>query len=245
MYQNSRAKKVCRKMAAAVFCAGLLLAVQPVCAQESGGESEAVTSLAGTMSGNELFAGNGSNGSASMLFAKLQMELASTMKDGAMNDMKEMEAMQNNVRVLGTLRNKLSDFMEAIPEAKAVPLRDDLKTELVQSGICRAEMPLLQQNVTKKDVQMFIYMIDARMEELSTNIQKLMVSVQDMLGSYNSYQQDVNNAMMSSYQNMQGLSKGGTMLDGNQGMLFTGLLIGALAGAGGVLLVQRAGKKKV
>lgn len=232
-------------MAAAVFCTALLLSAMPVCAKETGGESETASSLAGTMSGMDLSIGAGYNtGSTQMMFARLQLEMASQVKGQTADAMKKLEAQQEVMRQLGMLRNKLNDFMMSMPEKQRIPLPDNLKKELIQSGICRADMPMLQQNADKETVRNLLSMIDAKMEELSIDVQKQMVAIQEWMGSYNSYVQDANNAVMSSYQELQSPSRGGTMLDGDAGMLFTGFLTGGLSGIMGVLLAQRAGRKK-
>lgn len=81
-------------------------------------------------------------------------------------------------------------------------------------------------------------------ENLGSNTQQNMVYIQDFIGQYNSYLQNSLSTVTTSIDTSSSLSKGGTMLGGSMGMLFTGILIGACIGVIAVLVVQKSRKRE-
>lgn len=142
---------------------------------------------------------------------------------------------------MASLRDSLEAFKKALSPANN-KLPDNIKKELYQSGI--ATESILNQIMDVGRVNFLIDGVNQRMDELGAECQKKMVMVQDFMGQYNSYAQGSNAAIQSGNQQLQGIARGGTMLDGDKGMLFTGFLTGALVGVLGVLAGQRTGKKK-
>lgn len=276
-----------KKILAAVLCAGMLLGMQPVYAQqtdtqqtdiqesieeqitkainelsadsapeelehlrllleswktEQETEGQEDASLSGTMIGTGGIGQGTINAGGSNLqaeFAKLQAQLAQSLKKDTAAYLEKIQEMQGNQTQITKLIAKLNDFKATLKGAEKVMLPSGLAMDFAEY-VGGKNLALLQKPIDKDGVADLILLAENRVEELSSQIQSQMVYLQNYVGQYNSYTQGAGQAIG----NAGGAARGGTMLDANKGMLFTGLLTGAVGGVLGVLLVQRAGKKK-
>jgi hypothetical protein len=151
----------------------------------------------------------GTTGSIQMMFAALQLALAQTNKDKALdqiNDIKNSQA-------------KAKECADMIAKAR------ELQQQAKSSGGCANMTPELKSFYTANNLkwdttgnddkhnndewEYNIKSLTNYQEQIGTDTQQKMVFVQDYMGQYNSYLQGANSAIAQSNQTLTAIAKGG------------------------------------
>lgn len=199
-------------------------------------------SLAGSMSVDLDSAESGT--SIQNMFAQMQLELAQSSKNQAMGYMNEIQKMQEEQRTVAEYLNQARDLWQIAKDSKestAMPTEmrtymEKKRLHLPQSGINRYD---------KNGWEMVILALEGYQESLGIQIQQQMVFVQDYMGQYNSYFQNLNSQISNANNTLVGLSRGQTMLGGGSaGLTVTSVLAGIVMGVCGTLLALRFRKSE-
>lgn len=184
-----------------------------------------------------------SQGSVQIMFHKLQQQQAQLCKDQAQKYLEGIQNQQNMEKQHAELINQLREFSNTI-DKEPLQLPDEIKQKLIDLDICSEADDTLTKKLTKEDVDSLIAKVELIQENVGANIQQNIVYIQDFIGQYNSYIKDSASAIAASTDGLTSTARGGTMLGGNIGMLFTGILIGACLGVIVVLVVQKSRKRE-
>lgn len=177
------------------------------------------------------------------MFYKLQQQQAQLCKDQAQKYLEEIQKQQDMQQQYTELIYQLREFSYTLNKEPLL-LPDEIKQKLIDLDVCSEADGALTKKYTKEDVDSLIEKVELLQENLGINTQQNMVYIQDFIGQYNSYLQNSIAAVTASTDVPSSLSKGGTMLGGSVGMLFTGILIGACLGVIVVLVVQKSRKRE-
>lgn len=211
-------------------------------AAETGG----VTGAAGTMSG--AFDNNsslGPTGSLQLMFAALQLEQSQIAKNQMQNYVAQIQQLQVTQKSIAQMIANLGAMQSSMEEDSKITLPEDMKSELVQLGICPNNHSLLMKSeVTKEDVHDLIMMSEMRQQQVGMESQMAMVNLQDYAGQYNSYLEGANTQISNANQTLTSLAKGMTLSGDGNSMLFTTGILGIGMGVIGTLLVQKFAKKR-
>lgn len=181
--------------------------------------------------------------SVQMMFVKLQQQQAQICKDNAQKYIEEIQKQQNTQKQLAELLSQLRNFSVTISQ-EPLQLTEEIKQNLITLNIYSETDDALTKKYTQADADSLIAKVEVMQENLGSNTQQNMVYIQDFIGQYNSYLQNSLSTVTTSIDTSSSLSKGGTMLGGSMGMLFTGILIGACIGVIAVLVVQKSRKRE-
>ena len=164
-------------------------------------------------------------GSLQVMFAQLQQEQAEIIKQQAMQQMKETEALQAELRqVSGYLDQARSLQSEAEASDSATAMPGEMQEYMLKNGLAY-DTTGDDLNMTYEEWDVAISSLESRMEMLGTQTQQLMVYLQDFIGAYNANQQVNGNQTISS------LSRGQSMYgDSSAGLMITTLIVGMVLG---------------
>lgn len=174
----------------------------------------------------------------------MQLELAQSSKSQAMGYMNEIQKMQEEQRTVAEYLNQARDFWQIAKDSKestAMPTEmrtymEKKRLYLPQSGVNRYD---------KNGWEIVILALEGYQESLGIQIQQQMVFVQDYMGQYNSYFQNLNSQISNANNTLVGLSRGQTMLGGGSaGLTVTSVLAGIVMGVCGTLLALRFRKSE-
>lgn len=201
--------------------------------------SDATSSLSGTMNSLQDLSG----GNIQFIFAQLQQQLNQMCKDQAAKEIEQIQKQQEQQRQCTELLRQLRELNSTIKSTGTpVALSEDIKSRLIELGICSAGDAVMNKAVTSQEVDMLISYAENKLESIASSTQQEMVYIQDYIDQYNSYLQQSNAAIASAGGSQTSLA-GGTMIGGSIGLLFTGILIGVFASVIVVLVVLRSRKK--
>lgn len=204
--------------------------------------SEESDTLSGTMS-NVL--PDSSGGSIQLIFAQIQQQQNQICKDQANKYIEEIQRYQDNQKKCVELISSLREFQRsAFQDKNSQPLPEEIKNLLIELEICTANDEVINKDVTEQEVVLLLTYAINKQDSLSKKEQHLMDNLQDFIGQYQALVQQINDQSASAVEYQESLS-GGTMLGGSVGLLFTGILLGACAGIVIMIVVHKAGKKKV
>ena len=164
-------------------------------------------------------------GSLQVMFAQLQQEQAEIIKQQAMQQMKETEALQAEQRqVSGYLDQARSLQSEAEASDSATAMPGEMQEYMLKNGLAY-DTTGDDLDMTYEEWDVAISSLESRMEMLGTQTQQLMVYLQDFIGAYNANQQVNGNQTISS------LSRGQSMYgDSSAGLMITTLIVGMVLG---------------
>ena len=164
-------------------------------------------------------------GNLQLMFAQLQQEQAEIIKQQAMQQMKETEALQAELRqVSGYLdqARSLQSETEASDSATAMP--GEMQEYMLKNGLAY-DTTGDDLDMTYEEWDVAISSLESRMEMLGLQTQQMMVNVQEFIGAYNANQQVNGNQIISS------LSRGQSMYgDSSAGLMITTLIVGMVLG---------------
>ncbi|MBQ3119430.1 MAG: hypothetical protein IJC12_01015 [Peptococcaceae bacterium] len=164
-------------------------------------------------------------GSLQVMFAQLQQEQAEIIKQQAMQQMKETEALQAEQRqVSGYLSQARSLQSEAETSDSATAMPGEIQEYMLKNGLAY-DTTGDDLNMTYEEWDVAISSLESRMEMLGLQTQQMMVNVQEFIGAYNANQQVNGNQIISS------LSRGQSMYgDSSAGLMITTLIVGMVLG---------------
>lgn len=164
-------------------------------------------------------------GSLQVMFAQLQQEQAEIIKQQAMQQMKETEALQAEQRqVSGYLDQARSLQSEAEASDSATAMPGEMQEYMLKNGLAY-DTTGDDLNMTYEEWDVAISSLESRMEMLGLQTQQMMVNVQEFIGAYNANQQVNGNQIISS------LSRGQSMYgDSSAGLMITTLIVGMVLG---------------
>ena len=164
-------------------------------------------------------------GSLQVMFAQLQKEQAEIIKQQAMQQMKETEALQAEQRqVSGYLNQARSLQSEAEASDSATAMPGEMQEYMLKNGLAY-DTTGDDLDMTYEEWDVAISSLESRMEMLGVQTQQLMVNVQEFIGAYNANQQVNGNQIISS------LSRGQSMYgDSSAGLMITTLIVGMVLG---------------
>ena len=164
-------------------------------------------------------------GSLQVMFAQLQQEQAEIIKQQAMQQMKETEALQAEQRqVSGYLDQARSLQSEAEASDSATAMPGEMQEYMLKNGLAY-DTTGGDLDMTYEEWDVAISSLESRMEMLGVQTQQLMVNVQEFIGAYNANQQVNGNQTISS------LSRGQSMYgDSSAGLMITTLIVGMVLG---------------
>ena len=196
------------------------------------GEEEQNT-LTGSMVG-------GDAQSVQMLFAQLQLQLAQSNKEKAMERIQAIQAAQEQSNQITAYINTARELYSKnrIGVVKAVP--EDMLQFLQDHSLYVPEKP---SSPSEEDWKAVIWSLETFQEGISTNVQQQMVYVQDYIGQYNQYSSQTSALLDSDA--LKGLSGSATMLGaGGAGLAVTALVMGLAVGSLATALVLRRKQSK-
>lgn len=164
-------------------------------------------------------------GSLQVMFAQLQKEQAEIIKQQAMQQMKETEALQAEQRqVSGYLNQARSLQSEAETSDSATAMPGEIQEYMLKNGLAY-DTTGDDLDMTYEEWDVAISSLESRMEMLGLQTQQMMVNVQEFIGAYNANQQVNGNQTISS------LSRGQSMYgDSSAGLMITTLIVGMVLG---------------
>lgn len=164
-------------------------------------------------------------GSLQVMFAQLQKEQAEIIKQQAMQQMKETEALQAEQRqVSGYLNQARSLQSEAEASDSATAMPGEMQEYMLKNGLAY-DTTGDDLDMTYEEWDVAISSLESRMEMLGLQTQQMMVNVQEFIGAYNANQQVNGNQIISS------LSRGQSMYgDSSAGLMITTLIVGMVLG---------------
>ena len=164
-------------------------------------------------------------GNLQLMFAQLQQEQAEIIKQQAMQQMKETEALQAELRqVSGYLNQARSLQSEAEASDSATAMPGEMQEYMLKNGLAY-DTTGDDLDMTYEEWDVAISSLESRMEMLGLQTQQMMVNVQEFIGAYNANQQVNGNQTISS------LSRGQSMYgDSSAGLMITTLIVGMVLG---------------
>ena len=179
----------------------------------------------------------GPSTSLQLLFAKLQLELATTAKTQAMDKMDAIAKAQDEQKLVSQLLNEArqakadakngnssdivttyhtydkdgnitGSYTETAPKGKNYnPMSNEMVRYMDEHGLAYDKTGNDHMH-TVEEWDVAITALESRLEELGTNTQQEMVYVQDYMGQYNSYLQGANTQIANSNQTLTSLARG-------------------------------------
>ena len=153
--------------------------------------------------------------SVNFTFAKLQMELASAAKNSALGYIKQVENAQKEQKE-GAAMLQQARQLQADAKAgngncswdnKASVMPQEMRDFMDKQGLAYDKTG--NDSVHNNDEwDVAIQSLQAYQETIGTDIQTLMVYVQDFMGQYNSYTQGANSAIQSGMQTLTAVARG-------------------------------------
>ena len=165
--------------------------------------------------------------SLQLMFAKLQLELATTAKTQAMDKMDAIAKVQDEQKLVSQLLNEArqakADANSGIAAGTQTETYSNRTTEKNTKNCTLMSKEMVDYmdahglaydktggdyNHSSDEWDVAITALESRLEELGTNTQQEMVYVQDYMGQYNSYLQGANTQIANSNQTLTNLARG-------------------------------------
>lgn len=174
------------------------------------------------------------SGSIQFIYAQLQMELAQSNKQAALDKIDGIrESQAESARLteaINNLRNckqyigdKDSDYLKigGVPANASNEQLEAAKTEDAQGNDKARQMyfdaaqvcndygiDYADNKITKADIDTMIASLEAAQEEMGSDIQQEMVFIQDYMGQYNSYTQGASSAISQASETLKTVARG-------------------------------------
>ena len=156
--------------------------------------------------------------SVNFSFAKIQMELAAAAKDSALDYIKQVESAQAEQKEVADMLQKCRELQEQAKdsggctempaEIREYMDKNELTYSYTTSGVSKPDRTTADSLHNKDEWDVAIQSLQAHQETIGTDIQTLMVYVQDFMGQYNSYTQGANSAIQSGIQTLTSVARG-------------------------------------
>ena len=183
------------------------------------------------------------------MFAKLQLDMAETVKSQAMDRMDQIAKTQEEQKqAAGYLNEARQAQANARNGADSGEGTSEMSVEMKQymdnNGLAYDKTGD-DSSMTANEWDTTINSLEDHLEKLGTETQQQMVYVQDFIGQYNSYLQGANTQISNSQQTLTSLSRGMSLYgDSDAGLAVTALVVGLVLGCAITLAAQKLGGKK-
>lgn len=150
-----------------------------------------------------------SSTSIQLLFAKLQMELASfnrSKAEGIINEIKESQALAKDYANMINAMRTAKSADDASDSSRATALKDN-QSKLKELGVDISSY-IKDDEVTADELETVIANLKSKQDTIGTDIQQKMVYVQDYIGQYNSYSSGASTAVSESNDLLKSLATG-------------------------------------
>ena len=183
--------------------------------------------------------------SVNFMFAKLQMELAQNSKNKALEYIQQIESLQAE-------HKQVAAYVEDARQLQAEAASSGESTEMPDEMLAYMDTNGLKYDTTDNDHihsrdewDVAIQSLMAKDETIGMDIQTAMRFVQDFMGQYNSYTQDVRTAIENGMVSSNQVTRGQTMAGGagSAGLMVTCGLAGVVLGVAATLLALKLRKK--
>lgn len=178
--------------------------------------------------------------SVQMLFAQLQLQLAQSNKEKAMERIQAIQAAQEQSNQITAYINTARELYSKnrIGVVKAVP--EDMLQFLQTNSLYT---PSSASAPDERDWQAIIQSLETFQERIGADVQQQMVHIQNVMGQYNQYSSQTSALLDSDA--LKGLSGSATMLGaGGAGLAVTALVMGLAVGSLATALVLRRKQSK-
>jgi hypothetical protein len=146
-------------------------------------------------------------GSVQMKFAALQMLLAQTNKEKAMDYMDEISSNQQKVKECSAMISKARELQNSSTDKSCTTMPDDMVKYFKDNNLT-IEGTGSDNRHLKTEWDYNIKSLTNHQETLGTNTQQLMIFVQDFMGQYNSFLTGANSAIQQSNQTLGTIARG-------------------------------------
>lgn len=136
----------------------------------------------------------GGNSSIALEFAKLQLQLANSIKNGTGPSIGEITELQNKQKQVSQYIQQVRDLLPGT-ETNPVSMPGEVLYYMNENGLsCPAPESGLY---TASDCQQIITALEDNRDQLATDAQSSMAKLQDFMGQYNSNMQNVSSSLLS------------------------------------------------
>jgi len=183
--------------------------------------------------------------SLELMFAKLQLSMAETNKEQAMEKMMQIEEQQaEQKKVAGFLNTARQCQSEAESSGEAVAMPADMAAYMDENGLSY-DAGGDGLNMTAEEWETAITSLEAHLEALGSEMQQSMVYLQDYMGQYNSYIQGADPNPSNTNQTLTSLARGQSMYgNSGAGLTITALVVGLVLGSVITLAAQNIRRKR-
>jgi hypothetical protein len=147
------------------------------------------------------------SGSVQLMFAKLQLTLAQSSKNNAMNYINDIQATQEEQKKVAAY---LQFTRQSATNSEGASMGgrgcDDLKSYLDANHLAYSDAGN-DTYLSKAEWEVITASLQAKLDSLGSDTQQKMVFVQDFMGQYNSYLQGANSVIQQSNQTLSELAK--------------------------------------
>lgn len=156
--------------------------------------------------------------SINFIFAQLQMELAASAKLAAIDYITQVEKVQAEQKEVADMLQRCRDLQDQAKDSggctempadiRSFMDKNDLTYSLTTGGVKNPTRVTADSLHDKDEWDVAIQSLQAYQETVGTDIQTLMVYVQDFMGQYNAYTQGANSAIQSGMQTLTSVARG-------------------------------------
>jgi len=181
---------------------------------------------------------NAPTASLQFLFAKLQLEQSEIAKQQAMANMARISALQDEQRQVASFMNEARQAEAAAADSGTETMSSGMRDYLISNGYTFSAAQVDALNADEWNA--VLLWLEARLNDLGTQVQLQMVYVQNSMAQYNMYTNTQGTA-----QTLTSLARGQSMYgDSEVGLAVTGLVVGLVLGCLITLAVQKRNGKK-
>ena len=186
-----------------------------------------------------------STSAANLDASELQLEMAETVKNQAMDRMDQIAKTQEEQKqAAGYLNEARQAQADARNSEGTSGMSDAMKQYMDNNGLAYDKTGD-DSSMTANEWDTTINSLEDHLEKLGTETQQQMVYVQDFIGQYNSYLQGANTQISNSQQTLTSLSRGMSLYgDSDAGLAVTALVVGLVLGCVITLVAQKVSGKK-
>lgn len=196
-------------------------------------------------SADTVFAEDVSIDDATLLFAKLQLELAQQSKANAESYIQQIEELQKE-------QQQNIQFLENARQLRSQAEASGQETEMPADMAAYMDARGLVYDTTGNDLLMDAYewtvaigSLENYQQTVNTKSQQVMANLQDLMGQYNSYISGANAQISQSHETLAGIARGQSMYGtAEAGLAITALVLGLVLGCVVTLGVQKLGRKR-
>ena len=148
-----------------------------------------------------------SGGSIQLKFAALQLQMAQSNKEKAMDYMDKITENQEKAKACADMIGKARDLQNKVKEGGAISMPDDMLQFFADNGLSY-ENTGEDTLHNKEEWDYNIKSLTNYQATVGTDTQQLLLFIQDFMGQYNSYLTGANSAIQQSNQTLGTIARG-------------------------------------